>query len=274
MSKLHNKYNRDFTVVPNAVIRNTVLSYKARGIFLYLASLPDKWEISLKDIIKHSKYDGDSSVRSGVKELVTAGYLWYERTTEHGRFTDVDWHLEDLPRVENQHVENTHVENDTPLKYYPDPSTISLNTEENYSSSNSCSELEKTPLPAPSDSMLLVPNGQSDQGEENVTATTKPAKKPTKVTPLSEEDWPELRALLTTFGFPIEQLDDNDWWNALSYTCNSPDNAWLKREFAKMNAWLNENPRKRPTTRWKSFIRGWLERAYERERKSYATQRD
>jgi len=79
--------------------------------------------------------------------------------------------------------------------------------------------------------------------------------------------------MLATFGLPLAALNDNDWWNDLSYTCNNPTNQWLEREFAKMHAWLRENPTKRPATRWKTFVRGWLERSYEKERKSYASQK-
>ena len=92
-------------------------------------------------------------------------------------------------------------------------------------------------------------------------------RKSSSLAPLSETDWPGVRAALETFGIPIPPLDDNDWWNDLSYTCNSPTLDWMTREFARIQAWLTENPRKRPTTRWKTFLRGWLERAYERQRK-------
>lgn len=101
-----------------------------------------------------------------------------------------------------------------------------------------------------------------------------PAKtKKTKAVPISDEDWPGLRTLLTSFHLPLAQLDDNEWWNDLSYTCNSPSNDWLERQFAKMHAWLKENPHKQPTTRWKTFLRGWLERAYEYDRKTNGTKK-
>ena len=128
-----------------------------------------------------------------------------------------------------------------------------------------CSELEKTSLPAPS----AVVGSAEEIAVASCKKAAKPAKKPTKVQPISETDWPGLRTLLTNFGLPVEVLDDNLWWNSLSYTCNVLESVWLEREFARMEAWLNENPKKRPATRWKTFIRGWLERAYEKERKGY-----
>lgn len=95
-------------------------------------------------------------------------------------------------------------------------------------------------------------------------------KRKTPPTPIREEDWPGLRQMLLDFKLPLAPLDDNDWWNSISYTCNSPEPDWLQVEFARMEAWLKENPRKTPTTRWKTFVRGWLERAYEAERKRHA----
>jgi hypothetical protein len=89
--------------------------------------------------------------------------------------------------------------------------------------------------------------------------------------PIADDDWPGLRTLLEKFSFALPPLDDNNWWNILSYTCNCQNLMWLEREFARMEAWLDENPGKRPTTRWKTFVRGWLERSYERERKGYGT---
>lgn len=94
------------------------------------------------------------------------------------------------------------------------------------------------------------------------------------VEPIDIEDWPGLVELLEEFGFPLDQLNDNEWWNDLSYTCNNPSNIWLTQQFAKMHAWFKENPGRRPTTGWKRFIRYWLEKAYEYERRmNHATQK-
>src|SRR5699024_491091 len=44
-----------------------------KGIMTYLLSLPDDWVVNL-DEIKRNATDGESSFRSGWKELVSAGY--------------------------------------------------------------------------------------------------------------------------------------------------------------------------------------------------------
>lgn len=72
MSELIKRKN--FTIASNAVINDKNLSYKAKGIYLYLCSRPDGWKFYLSEIAKQSS-DGESSVRSGIKELEDFGYL-------------------------------------------------------------------------------------------------------------------------------------------------------------------------------------------------------
>jgi hypothetical protein len=45
------------------------MSWKARGILIYMLSLPDDWEVHLSEIAKHSEKDGRDSFASGIKEL-------------------------------------------------------------------------------------------------------------------------------------------------------------------------------------------------------------
>lgn len=68
---------------------------------------------------------------------------------------------------------------------------------------------------------------------------------------------------------PRSALDHPAWWEEVSHTANGLSLEVLQREFAKMGAWLIENPRRLPGTSrgWKRFVRQWLERAYEKERR-------
>ena len=109
--------------------------------------------------------------------------------------------------------------------------------------------------------------------ENSVCNDGKPEKKLRVCEPINAEEWPGLKELLEEFGLPLEYLNDNDWWNDLSYTCSNPSNPWLAQQFARMHAWFKENPTRRPTTGWKRFVRYWLERAYEYERRVHAAQK-
>jgi len=58
------------------------LSWKAKGILIYLATRPEGWEIRLGDLARKAK-DGKSAVRSGLQELAESSY-WMELLVEAG----------------------------------------------------------------------------------------------------------------------------------------------------------------------------------------------
>ncbi len=63
-------------------VEDNTLSWKAKGIFLYLLSLKND-DCYLDDIVKQSK-DKKSSFFSGLKELTNSGYLYIEKEKEYG----------------------------------------------------------------------------------------------------------------------------------------------------------------------------------------------
>lgn len=67
------KYDRDFTVVSNEFLKDTRLSWKAKGIIAYVAMLPDDWVLNMRDLTNRAT-DGRDSLYSGIKELETCGY--------------------------------------------------------------------------------------------------------------------------------------------------------------------------------------------------------
>jgi hypothetical protein len=79
--------NKNFVVLDKGFLLNENLSAKAKGILAYLLSLPDDWKLSIVELTKHFK-DGEKSIRSGIKELIDAGYITYENPRdESGRYT-------------------------------------------------------------------------------------------------------------------------------------------------------------------------------------------
>ena len=55
------KKEKNFTVLDNTFIKDTRLSWKAKGLMTYLLSLPDDWTIHLSEIEQHAT-DGKSLV--------------------------------------------------------------------------------------------------------------------------------------------------------------------------------------------------------------------
>lgn len=68
-----NKEN-PYSQIPNKIINNPNLSYKAKGVLIYLISKPNNWETRISDIVKHGR-EGETAVSSAIKELEEAGYI-------------------------------------------------------------------------------------------------------------------------------------------------------------------------------------------------------
>ncbi|KAA9322968.1 conserved phage C-terminal domain-containing protein [Lactobacillus jensenii] len=97
MGKLSKKFVTHFTTIPNAIAQNDELSWKARGIFLYLASMPSNWQFYEVEVAKHAS-DGRDALRAGLKELEEKGYLKrYRKRNDKGQVVDSEWILSDVP---------------------------------------------------------------------------------------------------------------------------------------------------------------------------------
>jgi hypothetical protein len=98
---VHDKDN-PYAIVNLQPILNCNLSWKAKGILVYLLSRPDGWEVNLVDLTNRS-IDGLASVKSGCKELKKAGHLKHAGTRKaSGQFETVIWEVYEVPQVDNQ----------------------------------------------------------------------------------------------------------------------------------------------------------------------------
>jgi len=64
----------DFTQIPNIIIRNPNLSFKAKGLLALLLSNKEGWKSYIETIKQMSK-DNESAIRTGIAELEANGYL-------------------------------------------------------------------------------------------------------------------------------------------------------------------------------------------------------
>ena len=99
MAKIKKVYEKSYTVIDNHVIQDTNLSWKAKGLFVYLWSQSDEWNFYEKEVVKHSS-DGISGLRSGLAELEKHGYLKRERKRSKGQVKESIWTLSETPNLD------------------------------------------------------------------------------------------------------------------------------------------------------------------------------
>ncbi|HAP3802650.1 hypothetical protein FDP51_06410 [Enterococcus mundtii] len=87
---------KNFTQIRNEAVRDKELSWKARGILVYLASLPPDWKIYKSEVMTHSK-DKKDSFNSGWKELIRGGYIRGYNNRNRGKFSGYTWVVTDDP---------------------------------------------------------------------------------------------------------------------------------------------------------------------------------
>ena len=82
-----------YTKVANQVLEDATLSLKAKGLFAYLVKLPEGWKIRIVELAKHHK-DSRDSVRTGMLELLKAGYLErLGRSRDKGQLKDYEYRI-------------------------------------------------------------------------------------------------------------------------------------------------------------------------------------
>lgn len=86
---IREKKERDYTVINNTILKDTRISWKAKGLFCYLLSLPEDWVVYQSELLNHAT-DGRESLRNAIQELEQLGYLQIEKKRDdRGHFTTV-----------------------------------------------------------------------------------------------------------------------------------------------------------------------------------------
>lgn len=90
------KRTQDYTVISNEAAQDSRLSYKAKGILLYLFSKPDGWEVRIDDLV-HQGPDGKGAVKTGMRELKDAGYAELKTKFDGKKVVGKTWEVSDRP---------------------------------------------------------------------------------------------------------------------------------------------------------------------------------
>lgn len=104
------KESGNFVTVHKSFIHDDNLSWKAKGILLYLLSRPDDWRIYETELNKHSS-DGRDSLRTGIKELEEAGYIHRTRKrNEKGQLREYEYEVFEQPnQIGKSYVGKTNI---------------------------------------------------------------------------------------------------------------------------------------------------------------------
>lgn len=120
--------NKNYTVMGNYHLRDKELSLKAKGLLSIMLSLPDGWNFSTQGLTTLSS-DGETAIRSTLKELEQKGYLKRNKVRINGKIVDWEYVVyeqkqETKPTDYDSHVENVHVDSGRQLN------TKEINTKE------------------------------------------------------------------------------------------------------------------------------------------------
>lgn len=107
-----------YTIVANDLIRDTRLSWEARGLLIYLLSQKPEWQVRKTDLERQSQAN-DFVVSRILKELEDLGYIYREKTQdENGRFQWVTYVFDEpIPQFTTDgkegYIESTYKESTT-----------------------------------------------------------------------------------------------------------------------------------------------------------------
>jgi uncharacterized phage protein (TIGR02220 family) len=97
------KIQRFFGAVPNDLLNNPDISFKAKGLYAYLNSKPDDWDFSIESISSQVK-EGIDSVRAGIHELEKHNYLKRIKRQNEKGFWEIDYMLFENPMEEEPYL--------------------------------------------------------------------------------------------------------------------------------------------------------------------------
>ncbi|MDP4180663.1 MAG: hypothetical protein Q8942_06195 [Bacillota bacterium] len=107
-----------YTMIDSSIFLNNNISWKAKGLMGYFLSRPDDWKIHLKDLYRQST-DGYDSVKSGLKELKSHGYLELIPIREKGKIVAWEYIVYEVPIDKSTDNSGFEPEEGNPLEVKP-----------------------------------------------------------------------------------------------------------------------------------------------------------
>lgn len=162
------KESGNFVTVHKVFIHDSNISWKAKGILLYLLSRPDDWKIYETELKKHAT-DGRDSLKTGIKELEEAGYICRTRIRdEKGHFKEYEYQVFELAnQVGNSHLGNSYLGD----SHLGKPDTTNNNSTNNDFTNNDLNILSGNPT-APYQQVIDYLNKRTGKQYKHTTKKT------------------------------------------------------------------------------------------------------
>jgi hypothetical protein len=123
------RHERDYLQVSNATVQDKRLSWEARGLLVYLLSLPTDWEIRVSHLQKQGSA-GRDALRKMLHELQRFGYASgvgreSQERGERGRFGPTEIAVYETPDLNPYHTETESPSPENPSTVPPSPESPS-----------------------------------------------------------------------------------------------------------------------------------------------------
>lgn len=91
------KHSDMFVILDRGCLENRELSFRAKGLWTYLMSLPDDWVVNIADLSKRSR-EGRDAVQGAMAELMKSGYVKRELARkDDGSLDGWDYTIYEVP---------------------------------------------------------------------------------------------------------------------------------------------------------------------------------
>lgn len=92
--------NNPYVIINKAIVEDDKLSWRAKGLWLYLMSRPDGWQVYEHDLMNKGT-EGRDAIKTALKELETVGYIHRTRKrNKKGQLSSYEYEVYENP-VEN-----------------------------------------------------------------------------------------------------------------------------------------------------------------------------
>ena len=181
----------DYTIVSNHILRDNTLSWRARGLFIYILSKPETWKVYTKDLINQAT-EGKYAMYKAMKELVEAGYIERSQIVEDGKFGNLIYKVYQIPCSKKPYPKKQHTENQSTYKVKNKSNTELINKKE----INKEKRIEKQ-ISELEESVMSSTEYPIEMRKEFISYWTEPNRSKTKCRYRMEKTWDTNRRLST-----------------------------------------------------------------------------